>query len=217
MGPIVPVVPVGLGREIPVRDVQLLIVLDERSGVACRFSLESSGVGVEGGYPLFGLTHVVLMLEDTPGLTVALAHRKYNEDNPSTVEIFTDVIPNFTFSAESLANFDVVWMIGSGGPNEPIGATEVTAIAEFMQQGGGVFATGDHLDYGSAMAGLLTRVGEMRLWTGEATPQATGKTRITTIQPTSEACRRLWPNSSCSRRRRWTTMVTCCRHNRGVH
>jgi hypothetical protein len=115
---------------------------------------------------------------------VSKAHRKYYQP-PAVAEIFNDVMPNFTFSAESLAPYDVIWLIGSGGPDEPIADSEVAAIAQFMAQGGGVFATGDHKDYGSAMGSLLPRVGDMRLWTLADAPSDLGPTRITTIPPTS--------------------------------
>lgn len=53
-----------------------------------------------------------------------------------------------------------------GGTGEPGGLTdsELAAITNFMQQGGGVFATGDHDGLGSAVGGRIPRLRYMRKW-----------------------------------------------------
>lgn len=43
-------------------------------------------------------------------------------------------------------------------------APELRAISEFMDGGGGIFATGDHEDLGVAMCGAIPRVRSMRKW-----------------------------------------------------
>jgi hypothetical protein len=78
-----------------------------------------------------------------------------------------------------LSVYDEIWLFsdegydgspigpqGPPGPVEPGGltASELTAITNFMQQGGGVFATGDHDGLGSAVGGLIPRVRYMRKW-----------------------------------------------------
>ncbi len=88
--------------------------------------------------------------------------------------------PDFNFATSTnLLDFDVIWMIGDGGLNDtqvppivegtkpPLDAAQLDAIANFMEQGGGVFAVGDHYSLGSAMCGQIPRVRVMRSWYGE--------------------------------------------------
>lgn len=89
---------------------------------------------------------------------------------------------NFVFNDPSidLLDFDVIWMIGDGGYNDdplvpegskgPISVPELNAIATFMEQGGGVFAVGDHYSLGSDMCGQIPRVRIMRSWYGKNDP-----------------------------------------------
>jgi len=89
-------------------------------------------------------------------------------------------IPDFNFAiSTNLLDFDVIWMIGDGGLNDtqnppivegtkpPLDVAQLNAIANFMEQGGGVFAVGDHYSLGSAMCGQIPRVRVMRSWYGE--------------------------------------------------
>jgi hypothetical protein len=88
--------------------------------------------------------------------------------------------PDFNFATSTnLLDFDVIWMIGDGGLNDtqvppivegtkpPLDAAQLDAIANFMEQGGGVFAVGDHYSLGSGMCGQIPRVRVMRSWYGE--------------------------------------------------
>ncbi len=68
--------------------------------------------------------------------------------------------------------YDQVWLFGidtssamaggtwSGAPGE----NELKALSEFMDSGGGLFATGDHGALGSALCGHVPRVRTMRRW-----------------------------------------------------
>ncbi|MBI1382098.1 MAG: hypothetical protein GC161_13555 [Planctomycetaceae bacterium] len=60
------------------------------------------------------------------------------------------------------ANYDQLWLFGFN--SEPLDPPERTAVAKFMQTGGGVFATGDHEAIGSGMGLSLPRVRGMRNW-----------------------------------------------------
>ncbi|HYG29590.1 MAG TPA: hypothetical protein VD887_05175 [Allosphingosinicella sp.] len=128
---------------------------------------------------------------DSAGFDVTKAHRRdLGEPN---------VTKNFTFTAASLAPFDLLWLIGDEGVNggndsgTKIGASEVLAIAEYMEAGGGVFATGDHDGIGSKMCGQIPRVRVMRKWFATGDPDkpagfpsnwpAVGAGRADTIQP----------------------------------
>jgi len=77
------------------------------------------------------------------------------------------------FTQAALAPYDVIWLFGYEGWNyryygSAIAEDEIQAIANFMNAGGGVFATGDHAGMGSYMCGSIPRVGTMRKWFGQA-------------------------------------------------
>lgn len=67
--------------------------------------------------------------------------------------------------------YDQVWLFaaqrskleGSNWTNR-LTDGELRKVMEFMDDGGGVFATGDHEDLGAAMGGFLPRVRQMRRW-----------------------------------------------------
>lgn len=82
----------------------------------------------------------------------------------------------WTFDATvTTTSYDQIWLFGLGGP--ALTDTEVQNIAAFMDDGGGVFATGDHESLGYALCGQLPRVRKMRDW--ENTPMSIG--RIDTV------------------------------------
>jgi hypothetical protein len=69
--------------------------------------------------------------------------------------------------------YDSVFVFGidtnfSGRPSGYNGSQltpdELQALAEYMNSGGGLFATGDHADLGRAMGHMIPRAGKMRLW-----------------------------------------------------
>lgn len=76
---------------------------------------------------------------------------------------------NFATTVQ-LAAYDEIWLFGYAGSNgRPsklvfISDDELAAIAVFMDNGGGVFATGDHGGLGSLMCGRIPRVRSMRKW-----------------------------------------------------
>jgi hypothetical protein len=77
-----------------------------------------------------------------------------------------------------LTVYDEIWLFGDEGydgspvgpadpgTGEPGGLTdsELAAITDFMQAGGGLFATGDHDGLGSGMSGRIPRLRYMRKW-----------------------------------------------------
>lgn len=88
---------------------------------------------------------------------------------------------NFTFSASTLniSKYDVLFLFGVGSAGT-LPAAEITAISDFMNAGGGVFATGDHANLGKMLCGDIPRVRGMRRWAG---PSASGVDRISTNDP----------------------------------
>jgi hypothetical protein len=71
-----------------------------------------------------------------------------------------------------LMRYDVLWLFGFegydggilAGPGNVIAPSELLAITQFMDAGGGVFAVGDHDGLGSHMCGFIPRVRYMRMW-----------------------------------------------------
>lgn len=73
----------------------------------------------------------------------------------------------FDESSLNIQKFDQVWLFGWVGedtPNSFLSDEELRAIYQFMNDGGGVFATGDHEGIGYAMCGRVPRVASMRKW-----------------------------------------------------
>jgi hypothetical protein len=103
------------------------------------------------------------------GMNVTKAHRG--------ADVSPGVMQNFTFTSATINTnlYDVAWLIGLNGrsfsgDSSTTGALsdpQINAIAEFMDKGGGVFATGDHFSLGAEMCGKIPRVRAMRSWYGE--------------------------------------------------
>jgi hypothetical protein len=147
----------------------------------------------------FGLSEVVATLRGMSTfaypVTVDLAHRH----NPGAARL-AGATPNFTFSDASLANYHQVWIFAAeypsrDGPRPPISADEQRALRKFMDNGGGVFATGDHEDLGVTVGGYIPRVRSMRRWffpgagpNGEpVAPHGSNATRHDTNRPGHDA------------------------------
>ncbi|QFZ19444.1 hypothetical protein [Saccharothrix syringae] len=111
----------------------------------------------------FGLATVVDVLE-APALPwarveVTKAHRERN------LPALSADLPAFRFDRHDLSAYDQIWMFAvARGGRPPLEETELRAVAEFMDGGGGVFATGDHEDLGVSMCGGVPRVRSMRKW-----------------------------------------------------
>jgi hypothetical protein len=88
----------------------------------------------------------------------------------------------FTENGFDLDDFDQVWFFGdwpgeiANDPNVgddiieqdsnyPLSDAELCVVAEWMERGGGVFATGDHALLGASMCYRIPRVRTMRKWT----------------------------------------------------
>ncbi len=93
---------------------------------------------------------------------VTLGHRTAAVNSPNPVVV--NHISNFKFDTSvNLEDFDQVWLFGinAGGS---ITNSEISAIEAYMNDGGGLFATGDHGALGNAMCGNIPRVRDMRYW-----------------------------------------------------
>lgn len=112
----------------------------------------------------FGLTDFIDIIKTSSNpaarIEVSRAHRE--SSNATTLN---GADKDFVFSDSSLTNIDVVFLFGVNRTgNLPLPPSELKALATFMDNGGGVFATGDHEDLGQAMCGGLLRVRSMRKW-----------------------------------------------------
>ena len=75
------------------------------------------------------------------------------------------VIHDFRFDNHDLTQYDEIWQFGIDRTGlDPLSDAELKAVAQFMDGGGGVFATGDHEDLGQPMSARVPRVGSMRRW-----------------------------------------------------
>jgi hypothetical protein len=135
------------------------------------------GLGLERLSNGFGLSLLMRALLNPPWpmrpARLTLGHRDYTQ--PVRVQYapgmpFLTIQPNFRFDrmspALTVGNFDQVWLFGFS--DKPLDPAEITQLTNFMNAGGGVFATGDHQSLGSGMGAGLPRVRRMRDWTGSA-------------------------------------------------
>lgn len=125
----------------------------------------------------FGLSRFVEAITVAPGVTtkpvVTLAHRSVHPTPTVTIgpDTYT-IVNNFNFSTAAtpvtLANYDQVWIFGIGSGPFALSNAEVGVLSEFMNGGGGVFATGDHASLGQSLCGSLPRIRHMREWRSAA-------------------------------------------------
>ena len=154
----------------------------------------------------FHLGEFLSVLQNTKwvgfGVEITKAHRSQRGTIEPAADIMADRgadVVNFRFDqpftvngqARTLADYDMalLFAIEDGNPN-PTFASEAEAIAQFMENGGGFFATGDHTNLGAPLCGLIPRVRSMRRWwsgsgpNGEpSAPPSVGPARHDTTQP----------------------------------
>ena len=128
----------------------------------------------------FGLTQFVASLEASTihGMTpqVIKASRLGSAGADITNYSFTNPTNGLLKS-----RYDVLFMLSVRRENQnQLPQSEIDAIAQFMQDGGGVFATGDHEDLGAAMCRDIPRVRNMRYWRRSNTPDVADDTRLST-------------------------------------
>jgi hypothetical protein len=120
---------------------------------------------------------------------ITLGHR--GTITPSTNPLVVSQISSFDFQTSvTLNDFDQVWLFGiSSGTGLP--AAELTVVENYMNTGGGLFATGDHGYLGSSLCGNISRVKDMRYWSDNPVASTndvnevsmTGKRRNDTNRP----------------------------------
>ncbi len=133
---------------------------------------------------------------------ITLGHRGFSV--PSTNGLVVSQINNFNFqSSVTLSDYDQVWLFGIlSGSGLPV--AELSVVERFMNEGGGLFATGDHGNLGSALCGNITRVKDMRFWTdlpsdiSDQNAAMRGAFRNDTNRPGSGTTSRYFDNQSDS-------------------
>lgn len=129
--------------------------------------------GLDFGSGDFGLRAFVQTL--LSGVTyyvkydITLAHRNSRSGDQMMEDeaAITRRITNFDFSNTDHFDtdmYDEAWLFGIDSSSVGISDDEVRAVARFMDNDGGVFATGDHGALGRAMGRRIPRVRNMRLW-----------------------------------------------------
>lgn len=117
--------------------------------------------------------------------------RRFEDDDCCTAN------KDFRFDVNpfGIDHYDQVWLFGHLGEDEPgkpcrkLLDSELKILSEFMNQGGGVFATGDHANLGFSLCGRIPRVKSMRKWCfkyctplGSPGPGIEDVTRIDTLR-----------------------------------
>jgi hypothetical protein len=159
-------------------DINMLMVTD---GTRFNFGPQQLFTDLDPSY--FGLATLVAALRhpaNVPSISVYTAHRRRSQiitTYPLTAP-HIDYPEDFLFTGTAahpviLTDYDVIWIIadegingGSPSPTDvPVTPAELEAVAKFMQEdGGGVFAVGDHDGIGPYMCRHLPRIRTMRWW-----------------------------------------------------
>lgn len=123
--------------------------------------------GLNFGMTGFGLSEFLTTFNELEALSganyeVTLAHRGSIINSPNPVVV--DHISNFNFATSvNLHDFDQLWLFAIANVGS-ITTNEIDAIEDYMDKGGGLFATGDHGSLGRTMCGNIPRVKDMRYW-----------------------------------------------------
>jgi len=152
-------------RDIKVRHVpkfeNLFDIADIGSIFKCRIEIlvvtdsSSGGFNTTAGFHL-GLVLDIVQNDAWPhvGFSFTKAHRQDGDGD----------INKFKFHEHSLGQYDAIWLFGIDRSLDPLSQSELKALAQFMDGGGGVFATGDHENLGQPVAAEVPRVRSMRRW-----------------------------------------------------
>lgn len=87
-------------------------------------------------------------------------------------EVDEHIHRNNSITEKVVRGYDQLWFFGTASSNDclPLTGEEITVIAAMMDDGAGVFATGDHEAIGACLCGKIPRVAGMRVWGGADSP-----------------------------------------------
>ncbi len=160
----------------------------------------SLGLIISFSHSYFGLSAVLDTLRDNPEyfvkFDVTRAHRQTDpfkpdpETQPVEHEHYGPHYENFRFEQPDfdINEYDQVWLFGARSEKsiEPpdqddsqrLTDAELAILARWMDNGGGLFATGDHADLGASLSARVPRIRSMRKWThAQGVPLPTGPDR----------------------------------------
>ncbi len=154
-------------------------------------------LNVSFSHSYFGLSAVLDTLRENPEhfvkFDVTRAHRQTDTFKPDPAidpDLHAKYGPqfeNFRFDQAGfdLDQYDQVWLFGArSNPDDSDRLTdsELEVLARWMDNGGGLFATGDHADLGASLCSRVPRASTMRKWTNaQGVPPAGGLTRHDTL------------------------------------
>jgi hypothetical protein len=153
----------------------------------------------------FGLSEFIGILQ-AAGHRVDTAHRRGKP--PVTVPgpfDFATASPSVT-----TANYDQLWLFAF--TTTALGGPEQAVIEEFMQSGGGVFATGDHATIGCGMGANIPRVRRMRDW--RSVPFIAPGRLDTVVNPDPDGIRQLDDQADATPQRIYPTFFLTARDRR---
>lgn len=139
----------------------------------------------------FGLNEFVATLRSATihGMAPIVVTARFSPGGTTSHDEATQHITNFHFADAThglnAGRYDVCFLFGidrTGVSPLTAEANALAAVTTFMQNGKGLFATGDHEDLGAAMCSAIPRVRSMRLWTN-GTPDIRDETRLSTNLP----------------------------------
>ncbi len=166
----------------------------------CRVRILLVVDGLDFSLEAFGLRVFVDTLHTIPGSYVRFEITLAHLFNATDAQMMTEVswisrrIKRFKFDDSSHFTptmYDQVWLFGIATsyldkgismrgnnplnqpyPGNRLGNAELQALRNFMNGGGGLFATGDHGYLGSCLSGSVLRARSMRLWADTSSDQA---------------------------------------------
>lgn len=148
---------------------------------------------IESGAPPFGLGYIIGILKDSinspehVNLEIGLATREESIESD-----YSQPYTTFKFDQQEAGNYlinqyDEIWLFGFNGESdnfEKLSEVELQVLHNWMDNGGGILAMGDHADLGAAMCKDIKRVCYMRRWTTkQGVPLANGPDRHDTNRP----------------------------------
>lgn len=144
--------------------VKILIVTDGGGGYQRPTAIPPPG------NTAFHLGEFVQVLQDTDWVGFNLQITKAHRRNPAGAG--ADVV-DLRFDTHDLSQYDEILLFAIERDDtvaNRVTAAEVQAISNFMDAGGGVFATGDHEDLGAGLCREIPRVRNMRRWYYDTAP-----------------------------------------------
>lgn len=173
-----------LVKKLRFRHSRILVVVD-------------AGISLSPGANSFGIERVIRLLRET---NVGLWHFHVDVAIHSTAAF--SVVPSpsgtsarylgFRFNStvpggeQVIDGYDQIWCFGASGPTAQ--DDELAALTNWMNDGGGLFATGDHSTLGEGLCSRIPRIGTMRAWSSaQGVPPGSGPDRIDTNRPFNAA------------------------------